>query len=374
MTLPSRDILRRLGAGESIAAICAAANLSREQFDAWWQAEAAARVPETTGHRRAAVKGPVRIERNRWGIPSIYADNDEDLFFGFGHAMAEDRLFQLDYLRRRGSGRLAEVLGRDGTDLDLLAHVVGFKSIFELDLFARTVGLRRIAEHNWTTLPEETRHLLTAFSAGINAVIEETRDRPPIEFDLLDYRPEPWSPIDSLTIEIEFPWYLTGRFPVIVIPELARRNSATARSIEPFSKARPTTRASCRPARIPMIGGRLQPVGRSVSDPQGAEGSNNWVLGGSVSARRAAARRQRSARAVRRGVVLVRGPSVRRIVPCRGHGLRRHARRHVRPQRARRLGLHQQHLLAARSLSGKDRSESSGLLPLRRPLGAGTQP
>src|SRR5207344_2656344 len=45
----------------------------------------------------------------------------------------------------------------------------------------------------------------------------------PIEFDLLDYRPEPWSPLDSLAIENEFRWYLTGRFPVIVMPELAKR-------------------------------------------------------------------------------------------------------------------------------------------------------
>ena len=61
------------------------------------------------------------------------------------------------------------------------------------------------------------------FSDGINAFIEETDDRLPIEFDLLDYRPEPWQPIDCLTIEGEFRWYLTGRFPVIVMPELAKR-------------------------------------------------------------------------------------------------------------------------------------------------------
>src|SRR5205823_12292946 len=100
MTLPTRDLLRRLGAGEPIAAVCAAAGLTREQFDAWWRAEAAARVPDPAGQRRAAVRQAVRIERDRWGIPSIIADNDEDLFFGFGLAMAQDRLWQLDYLRR----------------------------------------------------------------------------------------------------------------------------------------------------------------------------------------------------------------------------------------------------------------------------------
>ncbi len=284
MNLPARDVLRRLGAGEPIAGVCAAAGLSREQFDAWWRAEAAARVPDPAGRRRAAVRRAVRIERNRWGIPSIYADNDEDLFFGFGHAMAQDRLFQLDYLRRRGSGRLAEVLGADGRDLDLLARIIGFKSVLELDLLARTVGLRRIAEHQWTTLPDETRRLLTAFTAGVNAVIEETRDRPPIEFDLLDYRPEPWSPVDCVTIEVEFAWYLTGRFPVIVIPELAKRALGDGPLYRALLEGEADDESILPPGSYPRARQPLQPVGRSVSDPQASEGSNNWVIAGGRSA------------------------------------------------------------------------------------------
>ncbi|HKI33377.1 MAG TPA: penicillin acylase family protein [Gemmataceae bacterium] len=278
MTLPTRDVLRRLGAGEPIAAVCTAAGLSREQFDAWWRAEAAARVPDPAGRRGAGVRAAVRVERDRWGIPSIYADNDEDLFFGFGHAMAEDRLFQLDYLRRRGSGRLAEILGADGTDLDLLARVVGFKSVFELDLLARTVGLRRIAEHRWTTLSAEARRLVTAFSAGVNAVIDQTRERPPIEFDLLDYRPEPWSPIDCLTIEVEFAWYLTGRFPVIVIPELAKRALGDGPLYRALLEGEADDESILPPGSYPRERRPLQPVGRSVSDPQGSTGSNNWVI------------------------------------------------------------------------------------------------
>jgi penicillin G amidase len=280
MTLPSRDLLRRLGAGESIAAICAAAGLDRKQFDAWWRAEAAARIPNSASTHRTAVRRVVRIERNRWGIPSIHADNDEDLFFGFGYAMAQDRLFQLDYLRRRGSGRLAEVLGAGGTDLDLLTRVVGFKSIFELDLLARTVGLHRIAQHEWTTLSDEARRLVTAFSSGINAVIEETRDRLPIEFDLLDYRPEPWSPIDCLTIEVEFAWYLTGRFPVIVIPELARRTLGDGPLHRAFLEGEADDESILPTGAYPRVRRPLQPAGRSVSDPQGGEGSNNWVIAG----------------------------------------------------------------------------------------------
>src|SRR2546429_650672 len=80
--------------------------------------------PPPAGPRRAAAPRATRTGRAPWGTPSIYAAGDEALFFGFGYALAQDRLFQLDYLRRRGSGRLAEVLGADGADLDLLARVV----------------------------------------------------------------------------------------------------------------------------------------------------------------------------------------------------------------------------------------------------------
>jgi penicillin amidase len=284
MPLASRDILRRLGAGEPIDAVCAAAGLGREQFDAWWRAEAAARVPDPSGRRGAAVRRAVRIERDRWGIPSIYADKDEDLFFGFGHAMAEDRLWQLDYLRRRGCGRLAEIVGAEGYDLDLLARAIGFNSVLELDLLARTVGIRRIAEHEWTTLSDEARRLLSAFSAGINNVIDATRDRPPIEFDLLDYRPEPWSPIDCLTIGVEFAWYLTGRFPVIVVPELAKRALGDDRLYRAFLEGEADDESILPPSSYPRQARPLQPVGRSVSDPDGAQGSNNWVVAGSHSA------------------------------------------------------------------------------------------
>ena len=120
--------------------------------------------------------------------------------------MGQDRLFQLDWLRRKGAGRLAEILGEDGLSSDVLA---------------RTVGLNRIARAEWDRLPEETRRLLSAFSLGINALIEASGDNLPIEFELLDYRPEPWQPVDCLLIENEFRWYLTGRFPVIAMPELA---------------------------------------------------------------------------------------------------------------------------------------------------------
>src|SRR5262249_40881601 len=149
MRLPPHEILKQLGAGELIAGVCQAAGLARDQFETWWQEEIRSRVPDIGGVHRAAVRRPVQLDRDHWGIPPISAANDDDRFFGFGYALAHDRLFQLDYLRRRGSGRLAEILGPGGTELELLTRVAGICSVLQLDLLARTVGIRRIAEREW---------------------------------------------------------------------------------------------------------------------------------------------------------------------------------------------------------------------------------
>jgi penicillin amidase len=280
MKLTAKEMLLRLGAGVSIERVCEDAELSREQFDGWWRAETQACVPDGKGVRRVGVRQAVTIERDACGLPHVQAGNDEDLFFGFGYAMAQDRLFQLDYLRRRGSGRLAEVFGANGTDLDLLGRIPGFRSVLELDLLARTVGLRRIAETEWGRLSEEVRLLVTAFSCGVNALMDETRDRLPIEFRLLDYQPEPWSPVDCLTIEGEFRWYLTGRFPVIVIPELARRALGDGPLYRAFLRVEQDDESILPPGSYPSKRNGTQPVGVAANHQQAGEGSNNWVVAG----------------------------------------------------------------------------------------------
>lgn len=269
MSLPSSETLARLGAGETIDAICQRAGITRTEFEAWWRRECAARVPPSAGRRRAAVKGEVRIERDRWGLPHVFADRDEDLFFGFGYAVAQDRLFQLDYLRRRALGRLSEVLGPEG---------------FEIDLTSRTVGLHRIADAEWADLPDETRRLLVAYCEGINALLDDSQGKLPIEFDLLGYVPERWRPQDSLAIAGEFRWYLTGRFPVIVIPELAKRVLGDGPLYRAFLEAEADGEAILPPGSYPSAPVGVQPVGVTVNDPQEGSGSNNWVISGALSA------------------------------------------------------------------------------------------
>ncbi len=191
------------------------------------------------------------------------AETDEDLFFGLGYAMAQDRLWQLDYLRRRATGRLAETLGA---------------AAIESDVVARTAGLAQIAAQELEHLPDATRSLLEAFSAGVNAWIDRAGSRVGIEFDLLGYRPEPWRPVDSLAILGEFRWYLTVRFPVIVMPELARRTLGDGPLFEAFLTAEQGDESILPAGSYPSSPVGEEPVGESVNDPREGEGSNNWVV------------------------------------------------------------------------------------------------
>lgn len=263
--LDGKKILQRLGAGESIESVCHRAEISREEFDRWWKAETASRVPEMTGRRSVRVRARVEIERDAWGIPHIFASNNEDLFFGFGYAMAQDRLFQLEYLRRKAWGRLAEILGPEGV---------------ESDTVVRTVGIPQIAGAEENSLPQEARVFLNAFTQGINAAIDDSRDRLPIEFDLLDFEPGTWTPQDCLAIQAEFAWYLTGRFPVIVIPELARRVLGEGPLFQAFLHGEADDESILSPGSYPQGRVGCEPIGAVVGDPDEGRGSNNWVVSG----------------------------------------------------------------------------------------------
>ena len=266
MKLSEQELLTRLGNGESIAAVCSVAGIKRVEFDQWWKQTIERRASPKPGDVSASVAANVDIRRDALGIPHIFAACDTDLFFGFGWAMAEDRLFQLDWLRRKGLGRLSEVIGEDG---------------LEFDRVARTVGLNRIAQAEWSRLSADVQELIQAFSDGVNAQMVHCGDNLPIEFDLLGYRPEAWSPIDCLAIENEFRWYLTGRFPVICMPELAKRILGDGPLYQQYLLGELDNESILHPGDYtPTVGQPLESVGESVADPDATTGSNNWVISG----------------------------------------------------------------------------------------------
>ncbi|GHO97482.1 peptidase S45 [Reticulibacter mediterranei] len=131
------------------------------------------------------LKGNVEIVWDHWGVPHIYAINNHDLFFAQGYVHALDRLWQMEFQRRLGHGKLSEVFG---------------SRTLTLDRFSRTLGFGTIAQQEVEKLPYETRAVIHAYVNGINAYIRQIRHQSPIEFKLLHLRPEPWKENDVLVL------------------------------------------------------------------------------------------------------------------------------------------------------------------------------
>jgi penicillin amidase len=194
------------------------------------------------------IGGRVEILRDRSGIPHIYAASTPDLYFGLGVAMAQDRLWQMDRLRRRALGRQAEILGPAYIASDI-AHL--------------TVGIDRIAEREAEALDEATHRTVVALVAGINRQIELMgRDLPP-EFRKLEYMPEPFTVRDVVAIARGIWWSLNGRIDRIVAAEAARLLP------EKFRLLYLTPEAS------------ENRVLQHAAGSDDATGSNNWAVHGS---------------------------------------------------------------------------------------------
>src|SRR5258707_15399000 len=180
------------------------------------------RLPPLSAELSAPVGGKVEILRDKAGVPHVYAASTPDLYFGLGFAMAQDRLWQMDRLRRRALGRQAEILGEGYVQSDLLHHAVGIPAI---------------AEREVERTDEPTRIILDSFVAGINRHIEACGRNLPIEFDVLEYEPEPFTVRDTIAILRGEWWSLNGRLATLTIAEAGRLLPADLRAayLEPES-------------------------------------------------------------------------------------------------------------------------------------------
>jgi len=149
----------------------------------WWRVHSA--LPKYDGTVKIPdLKSEATIRRDNLGVPHITAQSIEDLSMAQGYAMAQDRLWQMDLLRRAAAGRLSEILG---------------PVTLETDRTFRRLGLSEAAGRDVALLEPDERVELEAFARGVNQFIEE-RHTLPIEFALLRYEPEPWRPADTLLI------------------------------------------------------------------------------------------------------------------------------------------------------------------------------
>ncbi len=228
--------------------------------------------PCYAGEISAAVKSPVKIYYDDFGFMHIYADNENDLFFAQGYAHANDRLFQMELLRRHASGRLAEIAG---------------KRMLDSDIFNRSVGLRRAAELNIKYYASETVSVMESYAEGVNTYIENHRRKLPPEFLLFNYMPEPWTPVDSLCIaklvalrtggnmNTELLFYNAAR-------ELGKDSDRLAELLPEYPVYGPTFMGAA------MHENDLEGASRIINayrngatdGPIGGSGSNNWVIRG----------------------------------------------------------------------------------------------
>lgn len=142
-------------------------------------------LPQTSGRLTAPVRGPAEILRDPLGRPHILASSIEDAVFLQGFVTAQDRMWQMDALRRLATGMLAEVFG---------------PAALESDLQTRRLRLARLAREQYAMLSPSDRAVLVAYARGVNHYLETHRKRLPVEFTLLRYEPRPWRPVDSLAI------------------------------------------------------------------------------------------------------------------------------------------------------------------------------
>jgi len=145
------------------------------------------------------LKEEVQIYRDSWGVPHIYADNENDLFFAQGYVQAQDRLWQMELHRRMGSGTLSEIFGA---------------TTLESDKFFRTIGLRRSAASSYGELDPVMQEVLQSYCKGVNGFIRANNNGLPLEFTLLGFKPADWDPVDSLTVSELIAWELGKNWEV----------------------------------------------------------------------------------------------------------------------------------------------------------------
>lgn len=161
-----------------------------------------ASFPQVDGQvELAGLDSRVEVLRDDLGIPTIYADGLEDLFFAQGFVHAQDRFWEMDVRRHITAGRLSEMFG---------------ESQIPTDTFLRTLGWRQIAEQEVELLTERSRRILDAYSAGVNAYLDDHSGAElSLEYAVLglqnpEYRPEPWQPADSVAWLKALAWDLRG--------------------------------------------------------------------------------------------------------------------------------------------------------------------
>jgi len=231
------------------------------------------------------LRGEVTVWYDDNAVPHIFAENDDDLYFAQGYVIARDRLWQMEFYTLLAAGRLTEVVGRAALDYDR---------------YHRRIGLARTAAAITRRLEQDSLagRILRAYAAGVNAYVDQLTEKMlPVEYKLLNYRPERWSPYKSILMLMNMRNTLNGgshddrltnvlaRYGQDIVADLFPRYPSVESPIVPAGTPWPFTPIAvpARPAAItapPDTGGWAS----RVPEPAPQVGSNNWAIGGGRSA------------------------------------------------------------------------------------------
>jgi penicillin G amidase len=259
---------------------------------AWLVTIARSSLPDLDGALPVSgISAPISVSRDSHGVPTIEAATLDDLFFAQGYITAQDRLFQMDLLRRAAGGDLSEIVGEVALKHDRQQRILGIRATADIGLLAAT---------------SEDRQQFGAYARGVNAYIDDHRNRLPLEFRVLHYSPRPWTEKDSLMIAYQMVETLSTN-PIAALtreqvlgklgPELTadlyvntslRDHPPTTTSPaldnaspdQPAAPARSVAfSASAPPAQLSaLLGPWLEPF---LREHPVVLGSNNWVVSGS---------------------------------------------------------------------------------------------
>lgn len=200
------------------------------------------------------IKDDVMVMTDSWGVPHIFAQNEEDLLYACGYIHARDRMWQMDIVRRAGFGRLSEVFGALTLDRDIAV---------------RNFGLKEAALKDYEKLSPRMKKLLLLYSQGINSWLNSRKLNWPPEFLVLRYRPESWQPLDSLIVKEAMALLLCTDFPSEIVRANLVNKLGTHKALEILEEDLKNT-----PQEVEK--GSLAEWMRVFI----TGGSNNWVVSG----------------------------------------------------------------------------------------------
>jgi len=183
----------------------------------WFYRMAHGALPQLDGSiSLPGLQASVNVIRDTQGVPHITAASLDDLFLAQGYITAQDRLWQMDMTRRFAAGELAEILPASSGPAPATSRSTGVQRAtntwLEHDKQQRILRLHAVAERVAQQLPERDRKFFEAYTRGINAYMEQSREHLPIEFRLLGYTPKPWTVTDSVLVGLSMSQLLNPQY------------------------------------------------------------------------------------------------------------------------------------------------------------------